>query len=298
MRLFLASLICLMSLPALAQDAAVTTAPDAVPAPAAVPAPVPAEAPAPVAAPAPETAPAKIATHMTVERVTSLATPAAVPANSIFMLITNTSDVDDKLIAIKSKRTARTGLHTTSVDERGVASMRSVDSIAIPAKKMTVLPPMGDHVMLMDLTDYVPENSTFPITLVFEKAGEKDVSVEVVNFEEFGKRFPRELMGNAMKEVEEVGAKLAEKTAPEKTWTQKLRDRIRNLGGKVEASAPAPDMTLPLPAATSAGEMPVKALPAQTPPAAPDAAPAPTVQEFLEKNDPSKPVVIEDHSGH
>lgn len=300
MRFLTIFLICAFSLPAFAQDAA-------------APSPVPADAPPPVAAPgtAPGTAPAaeapaqdatpvKTADQMQVERVTSLATPAAMPMNSVFMLITNNSNIDDRLIAVKSARTKQTSLHMTDVDAKGVVSMREVESIAVPAGKMTVLPPMGDHVMLMGLTDHVQEKSTFPITLVFEKAGEKTVPVEVVGIDEFSKRFPRELMGDAVQKADDIREKLAEGTE-KKSWTQKLRDRIRSLGGQA-TPPPAPDAVVEEPALVTQPEPSgaMQTLPTVPPESElPDPSSVPNASD-IELKDEDKPAMPAgmDHSGH
>ncbi len=51
--------------------------------------------------------------------------------------------------------------------------------LEIPAGKTVELAPGGYHVMLMELAAPLKEGSTFDLTLTFEKAGEKTVSVEV-----------------------------------------------------------------------------------------------------------------------
>lgn len=57
--------------------------------------------------------------------------------------------------------------------------MRPVEAISIPAGGMAELKPGGDHVMFMRLSEPLKEGDHFPLTLVFEKAGEFDVTVTV-----------------------------------------------------------------------------------------------------------------------
>ena len=61
----------------------------------------------------------------------------------------------------------------------GVAKMRAVDAVAVPAGKRVVLAPKGTHVMLMGLTGPLVAGETFELVLRFEHAGEQTVKVEV-----------------------------------------------------------------------------------------------------------------------
>ena len=309
MRTLLALVISLIALPALAQEATLV-APSAAPEPVAAGAPIPAEQPAPVPAeaimvtpvestPAPvtptpviTTSPvADTATSITVERATTMSTPSALPTAGVFMLITN-NGADDKLIDVKSDIASFSGLHTTEVDNKGVMKMRDLKEIAIPAGKMTPLVPMGDHVMLVGMKNdkvFTP-NEAFPITLVFEKAGTKTVQVEAVPPEVFLKRFPPELTGPARLKADEIRAKLSGKS--EKSWTQRLRDRIRALGG--ETSAPPPPPALPS-AEPEKVDAPVQEMPV-APAEVPDASAAPTITPDMTQDDMQK--MLNDHSGH
>jgi copper(I)-binding protein len=63
--------------------------------------------------------------------------------------------------------------------DNGVAKMRPVDGILVPANGATELKPGGYHVMLMGLKEPLMEYGTFQLTLTFEKAGSVDVEVQV-----------------------------------------------------------------------------------------------------------------------
>jgi copper(I)-binding protein len=95
-----------------------------------------------------------------------------------YLSIKNTGAHADRLIGAKAAVSKRAELHT-HLHENGVMKMRPVDAIEVPANGMAMLKPGGDHVMLMGLTAPLVEGQTFPLTLVFEKAGEIEVMVSV-----------------------------------------------------------------------------------------------------------------------
>ncbi len=57
--------------------------------------------------------------------------------------------------------------------------MREVPGIDLPAGEVVALEPGGLHVMLIGLVDDLRPGDTFDLTLSFEQAGERTVSVEV-----------------------------------------------------------------------------------------------------------------------
>jgi copper(I)-binding protein len=61
----------------------------------------------------------------------------------------------------------------------GSMTMQQVDSVEIPAGGLVAFKPGGLHVMLMGLTAPLTAGQTFDMTLQFETAGAKRVSVTV-----------------------------------------------------------------------------------------------------------------------
>ena len=103
-------------------------------------------------------------------------------SGAIFLMIHNTTDTDDTLIDVRADVAARVQLHTHKDDGNGVMQMLHVpEGFPIPAGEMHELARGGDHVMLMGLTRAFQDGDTFPLTLVFEKAGEIVVEVTVDN---------------------------------------------------------------------------------------------------------------------
>ena len=60
-----------------------------------------------------------------------------------------------------------------------VMKMRPLAGLDIPAGQSVTLKPGGEHIMLMGLNGPLHEGQSFPLTLTFEKAGTREVSVAV-----------------------------------------------------------------------------------------------------------------------
>ena len=109
----------------------------------------------------------------------SRATPPGATHGGAFMDITNTGKTDDVLIAATSPRSSVMELHNTTL-ENGVMQMREMkDGIVIPAGQTVTLKPGSLHVMFMDLKEPFVVGQTYPLTLKFKHAGEKNVTVTV-----------------------------------------------------------------------------------------------------------------------
>ena len=101
-------------------------------------------------------------------------------AGAAFFEIRNTGDEDDRLVAVRADVSNKAELHTHIDAGNGVMQMREVeDGIAVPAGGSHLLQRGGDHVMFMGLTTRFEQGLTFPVTLVFEKAGEITIDVPV-----------------------------------------------------------------------------------------------------------------------
>lgn len=96
-----------------------------------------------------------------------------------FFMIENDGTEDDRLIEARADVSRLVELHT-HIDENGVMKMRPVENgFAIPAEGMHKLERGADHVMFMGVTEELTDGDTFPLTLVFEKAGEVTFDVTV-----------------------------------------------------------------------------------------------------------------------
>lgn len=117
---------------------------------------------------------------LTVEHAWSKATIGAGRPGVFYVGITNAGSADDALIGIATPAAGMPMLHETVVQD-GIASMPHAMSIPVPAGQSVQLSPGGYHGMLMGLTTALKEGDSFTVTLIFEKAGEVTMNVDVLS---------------------------------------------------------------------------------------------------------------------
>ncbi|EEW56860.1 MAG: copper chaperone PCu(A)C [Tritonibacter mobilis] len=97
-----------------------------------------------------------------------------------FMEVLNQGDTDDRLVEARSDVAKRVELHTSKEDANGVMKMMPVEEgFAIPAGGTHMFQRGGDHIMFMGLNRELKDGDKIDVTLVFEKAGEVPVQIEV-----------------------------------------------------------------------------------------------------------------------
>jgi periplasmic copper chaperone A len=84
----------------------------------------------------------------------------------------------DRLVSASATVAGKVELHN-HIMVGNVAQMRPVDAIEVAPGSPTVLQPGGLHIMLLDLKAPLQAGTSFPLTLVFEKAGAVTVNVAV-----------------------------------------------------------------------------------------------------------------------
>ena len=95
-----------------------------------------------------------------------------------YVQIDNKANLADKLVSASTTGVNRVELHTI-ITENGVAKMREVTGIEVPASGAVKLAPGGYHIMFLGLTEPFKAGGTLPVTLNFEKAGEVKVNFEI-----------------------------------------------------------------------------------------------------------------------
>jgi len=96
------------------------------------------------------------------------------------MMLMNTGDADDRLVAASSDVAGRVELHTHTEDANGVMRMGEVEGgIPVPAGETVMLKRGGLHVMFMGLTAPLVQDSEIDVTLTFEKAGDMQIKIPV-----------------------------------------------------------------------------------------------------------------------
>ncbi|NQV83586.1 MAG: copper chaperone PCu(A)C [Rhodospirillales bacterium] len=116
---------------------------------------------------------------ITISAAWARATFAKAKSAAAYMTLKNDTGQADRLIAVKSPIAKKVGIHRTSIED-GIMKMGAVGSIEIPAGGMAMLKPGAHHVMFMGLKEPLKEGDHFPLTLVFTKAGEIRVDVQVL----------------------------------------------------------------------------------------------------------------------
>lgn len=106
-------------------------------------------------------------------------TPSSV-TGAAFLTLMNHGTEDDRLVAARSAVAKRVELHTHEEDANGVMKMMEVEEgFAVPAGGGHALKRGGDHIMLMGLTEPLVQGEEITITLIFEQAGEVEVTLPV-----------------------------------------------------------------------------------------------------------------------
>lgn len=107
------------------------------------------------------------AQSVTVTDTWARATVQGQRATGAFMKITAKDGA--RLVGVQSPVAALTEIHEMKM-ERDVMKMAAIASLDLPAGKTVELKPGGYHVMLMDLKQALPKDSTVPLTLQFVDA--------------------------------------------------------------------------------------------------------------------------------
>lgn len=105
--------------------------------------------------------------------------PTQAPTGAAFLTLANTGADPDRLLAANAKVSRTVELHMHMAMD-GVMRMRPVEAIDLRPGKVVTLEPGGLHVMLIGLDAPLRPGDSFPLTLVFETAGDVTVSVDVV----------------------------------------------------------------------------------------------------------------------
>jgi copper(I)-binding protein len=125
--------------------------------------------------------PAASGPQITVEGVWGRNSPKVATAGAFYMQIKNAGTEADKLVSATAEVCGTVELHESFVMDDGVMGMRPVAGgmIEIPAGGTVELKVGGLHVMCLDKTTEFALGDTYPLTLVFEKAGEMTVEVAI-----------------------------------------------------------------------------------------------------------------------
>jgi periplasmic copper chaperone A len=104
------------------------------------------------------------------------ATPGKAENGAAYLTIQ--SPTPDRLLSVSTPVANKAEPHTMSMQGM-VMQMRPLAGLDIPAGQPVTLKPGGQHIMLEGLHAALREGQSFPLTLTFEKAGTRTVTVAV-----------------------------------------------------------------------------------------------------------------------
>ena len=106
-------------------------------------------------------------------------TGSAGGTSAVYMLLTNTSQVADRVVAVSSPDAETAVIHDTTIDSKNVATMRPANHVDLDPGVPLVFEPGGLHVMLQGLKHSLKEGDKISIQLTFQHAGTLRASIPV-----------------------------------------------------------------------------------------------------------------------
>lgn len=107
------------------------------------------------------------------------ATPGLARNGGAYFTATNSGKQADRIVGVLSEMSARTEMHT-HLSDNGIMRMRRVDGVDVPAGGKVTFRPGGYHIMFIGLHKPLRKGDSFPVTLIFAKAGKQTVNVKVM----------------------------------------------------------------------------------------------------------------------
>jgi copper(I)-binding protein len=120
-----------------------------------------------------------LAGDLTIEHPYARATAEVQKNGAAYVVIRNHGSEPERLLGARIGEAQAVELHGTTVTAEGVARMRRAEAVEILPGGEARLAPGGLHLMLVGLKTPLVEGTSFPMTLVFERAGEVEVEVMV-----------------------------------------------------------------------------------------------------------------------
>ena len=115
---------------------------------------------------------------ISVERPWSRELPPVAPNGAAYLRVRNGGVKAVRIVSARSPIAGRVEIHAHEMDA-GVMKMRHLHSVEVPARGAVSFEPGGLHLMLVGLKEPLVAGTGFPLTLVFQEAGEIEVTVEV-----------------------------------------------------------------------------------------------------------------------
>ncbi|MGQ0683399.1 copper chaperone PCu(A)C [Bradyrhizobium sp.] len=102
------------------------------------------------------------------------ATPPGAKTGAVYLIVTNNGAITDRLLSAATPVADNVQFHGVS-EVSGIVRMHEMLSVDVaPGGKIT-FSPGGMHIMLVGLKQPLKEGETLPLTLTFERAGQRDL---------------------------------------------------------------------------------------------------------------------------
>jgi periplasmic copper chaperone A len=115
--------------------------------------------------------------QLEVKEAWARATAGKTSVGAVYLSIV--SQTPDRLVSASAPVASKVDLMTME-GSSGMTKMSYVKSIAVPANKPVTLTPDGLHIWLAGLKQPLKAGESFPLTLTFEKAGQRQVTVSIL----------------------------------------------------------------------------------------------------------------------
>lgn len=96
-----------------------------------------------------------------------------------YITLDNSHGPSDTLLSVSTPVAKATEIHTMTMDG-DIMRMRQMETAPLPNGEKLVFQPGGMHLMLIGLTTKVEAGDEVPLTFVFEKAGQKEVTLKAM----------------------------------------------------------------------------------------------------------------------
>lgn len=121
----------------------------------------------------------KMSAGIEIENAWARATPGMSKNGGAYFTAKNTGKDADRIVGVSANVSAKAELHT-HLNDNGIMRMRQVDGLDVPAGGEVTFRPGGYHIMFIGLHKPLKEGDRFPVTLIFEKAGQQTVEIDVM----------------------------------------------------------------------------------------------------------------------
>jgi copper(I)-binding protein len=105
-------------------------------------------------------------------------TMEGMPMGVAYFTIVNARDDEDVLLSASTPVAAQVEMHETRFED-GMAKMRPLAGIRVPARGRVAVAPGGIHLMLVDLKAPLVAGTKVPMTLQFRNAGRIEIQLAV-----------------------------------------------------------------------------------------------------------------------